>query len=155
VAPIGSGIEFAPPSTCDLPLHLYKTRLLRRFDDAHIRNTLYEGLYGWQVTDCVVTMNACDCADGSRAGDTTPARRCDFANSPGGADAALQRAGTWRRTDDPVNMKIASDDRRGVGVSQGSAAGRRTSIRGDLPMIRTTVPAEGAGLSGSCPAVGR
>ena len=43
-----------------VPLYIYKTA--GHFADAmtqYIRHTLEKGLYGWQVTDCVVTMTEC------------------------------------------------------------------------------------------------
>ncbi len=43
-----------------IPLYIYKTA--GRFADAmtqYIRHALEKGHYGWQVTDCVVTMNEC------------------------------------------------------------------------------------------------
>jgi ribosomal protection tetracycline resistance protein len=72
-APSGAGIEFrlcvAPQS---VPLYFARTRegfaaLMR--DCA--RQTLREGLHGWQVTDCVVTMT--DCA--YQSADGPPSRR--------------------------------------------------------------------------------
>jgi ribosomal protection tetracycline resistance protein len=60
-APTGSGVDFrleVDPRT--LPLYLYKTaesftKNMRRY----VRQTLEEGLFGWQVTDCIVTMTEC------------------------------------------------------------------------------------------------
>ncbi len=60
--PAGSGIEFRldiDPRT--IPIYIYKAA--GPFADAmtrYVRDSLAEGLYGWQVTDCVVTMNECD-----------------------------------------------------------------------------------------------
>jgi len=60
-APAGSGIEFrlqVDPRT--VPLYLYKT--LEGFSermDQYVRQTLREGVFGWQVTDCIVTMTEC------------------------------------------------------------------------------------------------
>ncbi len=60
--PLDSGVEFRldiDPRT--MPLYIYKTA--EHFIDAmtrYIRQTFGTGLYGWQVTDCVVTMNKCD-----------------------------------------------------------------------------------------------
>jgi ribosomal protection tetracycline resistance protein len=60
-APPGSGIQFglqvAPLSA---PLFVYKT--LESFAmhmGEYVRHTLREGLRGWQVTDCTVTMTRC------------------------------------------------------------------------------------------------
>jgi ribosomal protection tetracycline resistance protein len=60
--PIGSGIRFQLDFDPRLiPIYIYKTA--GHFTDAmtqYIRHAFDEGLYGWQVTDCVVTMNACN-----------------------------------------------------------------------------------------------
>jgi ribosomal protection tetracycline resistance protein len=57
----GSGIEFRLDFDPRLvPLFIYKTRAA--FIEAmtqYIMNTFEEGLYGWRVTDCIVTMNEC------------------------------------------------------------------------------------------------
>jgi ribosomal protection tetracycline resistance protein len=65
-----SGIEFRlgiDPRT--IPLYIYKSA--GPFAEAmtrYVTDTLASGLYGWQVIDCVVTMNACDyyVGDGAR-----------------------------------------------------------------------------------------
>jgi ribosomal protection tetracycline resistance protein len=97
-APPGSGVEFrlaVPTST--LPLHAYGKR--GEFEAAvarHVRTALEEGLLGWAVTDCVVTMTHCAyaSADGppSTRGSTSPA---DYRKLvPLVLTAALERAGT-------------------------------------------------------------
>jgi ribosomal protection tetracycline resistance protein len=95
----GSGVEFRlridPRS---VPTHLYKNAdEFRAMMGQYVRGTLREGLYGWQVTDCVVTMVECDysVADGppSRRGPdstTTDFRRL----TPLVVMDALKRAGT-------------------------------------------------------------
>jgi ribosomal protection tetracycline resistance protein len=59
--PAGSGFRFRLDFDPRLiPLYIYKTA--GRFADAmtqYIRHALEKGHYGWQVTDCVVTMNEC------------------------------------------------------------------------------------------------
>ncbi len=54
----GSGIQFHSDVTVDgIPIHVYKHA--GAFHDAierTVRATLQQGLHGWQVTDCVVTM---------------------------------------------------------------------------------------------------
>jgi ribosomal protection tetracycline resistance protein len=60
--PAGSGIRFqlgVDPRF--VPLYIYKTA--GHFADAmrqYILHALEKGLYGWQVTDCAVTMNDCN-----------------------------------------------------------------------------------------------
>jgi ribosomal protection tetracycline resistance protein len=60
--PIGSGVAFRLDFDPRLiPLYIYKTA--GRFTDAmtqYIRHACEKGLYGWQVTDCVVTMDDCN-----------------------------------------------------------------------------------------------
>ena len=97
--PDGSGIEFRlHVDARTVPLYLYKT--LEGFTehmDRYIRQTLREGLFGWQVTDCLVTMTRCNYSvpDGppSRRGPlSTPA---DFRKlTPLVLMQALERAGT-------------------------------------------------------------
>jgi ribosomal protection tetracycline resistance protein len=79
-APADSGIEFQlriDPRT--LPLFIYKTiESFRDAMDRYVRQTLQEGLSGWQVTDCLVTMTECaySIADGppsKRGPDSTSA----------------------------------------------------------------------------------
>jgi ribosomal protection tetracycline resistance protein len=78
-APAGSGIEFrlrVDPRT--VPLYVYKTvESFTEHMSEYVRERLREGLCGWQVTDCVVTMTKCTYAipDGppSRRGRSTAA----------------------------------------------------------------------------------
>jgi ribosomal protection tetracycline resistance protein len=60
-APNGSGIDFrlqVDPRT--LPLYLYKTaQSFTEHIGQYVRQTLQEGVFGWQVTDCIVTMTKC------------------------------------------------------------------------------------------------
>jgi len=68
-APIGTGIGFRLDVDVRLvPIYIYKT--VDTFVDhvgQYVRETLREGLFGWQVTDCTVTMIDC----GYRAPGTT------------------------------------------------------------------------------------
>ncbi|MEJ7569389.1 MAG: translation factor GTPase family protein [Gaiellaceae bacterium] len=60
-APNGSGIEFRLlVDRRAIPLYVYKK--VENFTESmgqYVRRTLQEGLFGWQVTDCVVTMTEC------------------------------------------------------------------------------------------------
>ena len=60
-APAGSGIEFrVEVDFRTVPLFIYKTReSFTEHMDEYVRESLREGLFGWQVTDCVVTMIEC------------------------------------------------------------------------------------------------
>jgi ribosomal protection tetracycline resistance protein len=105
-APPGSGVAFdlqVDPRT--VPAHIYKN--VDGFAETmgqYVRYTLQEGLFGWQVTDCVVTMIECDysVADGppSRRGpDSTPG---DFRKlAPLVVMSALARART--RVCEPIH----------------------------------------------------
>jgi ribosomal protection tetracycline resistance protein len=71
-APIGSGIEFRLDVDVRLvPLYIYKT--VDTFVDhmgQYVRETLQEGICGWEVTDCIVTMiDSGYRAPGTKAGD--------------------------------------------------------------------------------------
>ena len=59
--PAGSGLEFrlnVEPRS--VPLYIYKTaESFRSAMTRYVQRTLQEGLLGWQVTDCVVTMTEC------------------------------------------------------------------------------------------------
>ncbi|HEX3814112.1 MAG TPA: translation factor GTPase family protein [Mycobacteriales bacterium] len=88
-APAESGIEFR----CDvgiegIPIHAFKdTGVFRAAVEKTIRTALQEGIYGWQVTDCVVTM--------TRSGFTPATHAKDFRLlTPLVLMAALKQAGT-------------------------------------------------------------
>jgi ribosomal protection tetracycline resistance protein len=61
-APADSGVEFRlRVDSRTIPIFIYKN--VENFAQAmeqYVRSTLTEGLYGWAVTDCVVTMVACN-----------------------------------------------------------------------------------------------
>jgi ribosomal protection tetracycline resistance protein len=58
----GSGVQFGlDVKVGSIPLHVYKT--VEAFHEAMERTvleTLRQGIYGWEVTDCSVTMTECD-----------------------------------------------------------------------------------------------
>jgi ribosomal protection tetracycline resistance protein len=89
-APVGSGIDLELDVDVRLlPLYVYKTMpAFRRQLAEYVRDAMGEGLYGWEVTDCVVTLVDC----GYRAPGTTAA---DFRKlTPLVLFAALDKAGT-------------------------------------------------------------
>jgi ribosomal protection tetracycline resistance protein len=99
--PNGSGVRFRLDFDPRLiPLYIYKTA--GHFTDAmtqYVRHTLEKGLYGWQVTDCVVTMDECNyyIGDGptKRVLPTSRTTAADFRKlTPLVLTEALQRAGT-------------------------------------------------------------
>jgi ribosomal protection tetracycline resistance protein len=98
-APDRSGIAFRlAVDPRSVPLYLYKT--VERFGESmgrYVRHTLREGIFGWQVTDCTVTMTECSYSvpDGppSRRGPLSTA--ADFRKlTPLVLMQALERAGT-------------------------------------------------------------
>ena len=79
-----------------VPLYLYKT--LESFAERmgqYVRETLREGLFGWEVMDCVVTMTKCTYSvpDGLRQGGDRSARRPTSASS--------RRSSSCRRSSRP------------------------------------------------------
>jgi ribosomal protection tetracycline resistance protein len=98
-APHGSGIDFRlriDPRTA--PTHIFKNVTgFQEMMGQYVRQTLQEGLFGWQVTDCVVTMTKCaySVADGppsTRGPDSTAA---DFRKlTPLVLMSALRQSGT-------------------------------------------------------------
>ncbi len=90
-ASVGSGIEVRTDLEARLiPLYLYKTP--EAFETqlaSYVREALIEGLAGWQVTDCRVTVIDCGyAAPGTSAADFRRLTQLVLAT-------ALDRAGTW------------------------------------------------------------
>ncbi len=147
-APPGSGIEFGlqvDPLTA--PLYVYKT--LESFAahmDEYVRHTLQEGLHGWQVSDCTVTMTRCDysIADGppSRRGPTSTA--ADYRKlTPLVLMQALTHGGTV--VCEPtvhVVLEIPADTIGAViaAVARLGGAVETPSLRGDLAVVETVLP---------------
>jgi ribosomal protection tetracycline resistance protein len=147
--PPGSGIEFRtriePQS---MPLYVYRNaETFTNYMSEYVRRCFREGLFGWRVTDCVVTMSDCgySVADGppSKRGPTsTPT---DFRNlTPMVAMRALDRAGTV--VCEPVlkaSLEIPVGAMSAVLAALGrlGAAVSDQSVRGDLTTIETVVPA--------------
>ncbi len=148
-APDGSGIDFrlqVDPRT--VPLYLYKT--LESFTehmDQYVRHTLGEGLFGWQVTDCIVTMTKCTYSvpDGppSRRGPLSTA--ADFRKlTPLVLMQALERAGT--AVCEPIVRVTIETPSETVGALLASVARlggvlEPLSLLGDLSTIETVMPA--------------
>jgi ribosomal protection tetracycline resistance protein len=158
-APTESGVKFQLDIDIrSVPLYIYKTA--ESFFEAiaqYVRGALHEGLRGWEVTDCTVTMNACEyyVGDGAkrrsrstsgpirvRASRTTAA---DFRKlTPLVLMLALERAGTVvcepmirvsiEMPTDAVGAVLAAVARLGGVVAA-------PSLRGDLYTIETVLPA--------------
>ncbi|MEX2546654.1 MAG: hypothetical protein WD830_02550 [Chloroflexota bacterium] len=90
-APPGSGIEFRADVAVRLvPLYIFHTvEAFTTQMEAYVREALAEGLSGWQVTDCRITMT--DCGYASPATGAADFRRLTQLVLM----TALDRAGTW------------------------------------------------------------
>lgn len=148
-APNGSGIDFRlQVNVRTLPLYLYKTA--ESFTEnmgQYVRQTLQEGIFGWQVTDCIVTMTKCTYSvpDGppSRRGPLSTA--ADFRKlTPIVVMRALEKAGTV--VCEPivrVSLEIPTDTIGTVmpALARLGAAIETPSLQGKLCTIETVLPA--------------
>jgi ribosomal protection tetracycline resistance protein len=144
-----SGVDFrlqVDPRT--VPLYIYKTR--EGFSDRmgqYVRQALREGPFGWQVTDCVVTMTKCSYSvpDGppSRRGPLSTA--ADFRKlTPLVLMQALERGRTV--VCEPIVRAIVEIPTGAIGAVMAAlarleAAVETPSLRGTLSMIETVLPA--------------
>jgi len=147
-APYGSGIDFrlqVDPRT--LPLYLYKTaEIFTEKMGQYVRLALQEGIFGWQVTDCIVTMTKCTYSvpDGppSRRGPLSTA--ADFRKlTPIVVMRALERAGSV--VCEPivrVSLEIPTDTIGAVmpALARFGAAVETPSLQGKLYTIETVLP---------------
>jgi ribosomal protection tetracycline resistance protein len=149
--PTGSGVAFRlDVNPRDLPLYIYGTA--ERFRDvmaAHVRRTLREGLLGWEVTDCVVTMTGCDyyVGDGT-AKPTMPTPKTTAADfrklTPIVLMRALERAGT--RVCEPVlrvRLEVPPGSVGGVlaALARVDAVEPAPSVDGGHATVEAVVPA--------------
>jgi ribosomal protection tetracycline resistance protein len=149
--PSGSGIDFrlqVDPRT--VPLYLYKT--VESFTEhmgQYVRETLRAGRFGWQVTDCMVTMTKCaySVPDGppSRRGPRSTA--ADFRKlTPRVLRQALEQAGTV--VCEPivrVNLEVPAESigtvlpvlgRLGASIDGPAVQGRVSTLETVLPAVR-------------------
>ena len=149
-APIGSCVDFRlAVDPRQIPLHIYKT--VDSFVESmtqHVDRALQAGLYGWQVTDCVVTMFACDyyASDGSRVGIQIPrTTAADFRKlTPRVLLLALEHAGSV--VCEPithVSIETPSPTLSAVltSAARNGAAVAGQSTRGDLAVVEAVMPA--------------
>jgi ribosomal protection tetracycline resistance protein len=148
-APDGSGIEFRleiDPRT--IPLYVYKTAENFRLRMAeYVRASLEEGLFGWQVTDCSVTMTTCiySVPDGppSRRGPLSTA--ADFRGlTPLVLVQALEHAGTL--VCEPIVAATVEIPSATIGavlaaMARLDAAVERPALRGDAATIEAVLSA--------------
>ena len=122
-APSGSGIEYRHEVEPRLiPLYLFKTPdVFATQMESYVREALIEGLAGWQVTDCRVTMT--DCGYASPVTSAADFRRLTQLVLM----TALERAGTWvcePLTD--LTLEVPSPTAAGVVAMLGQLGGRVT-----------------------------
>jgi ribosomal protection tetracycline resistance protein len=147
--PPGSGVALAVEvDHTGIPLYLYKTReAFVQHMEEYVRAGLQEGLYGWQVTDCVVTLvrSAYSVPDGppSRRGPLSTA--ADFRKlTPLVLAAALEHASTV--VCEPiveVSIELPTDTIGAVVSTLARLGGalQASSNRGRLSTIETVLPA--------------
>ena len=138
-APINTGVELRlQVGVRSIPLYVYKTvENFGRALEETVRTTLRQGLYGWQVTDCTVTMTDCGYSSpSSTAGDFRKL-------TPLVLMRALERAGT--EVCEPlvrVSLEIPTDTVGAVlSVLARLGAVQTPSLRGELSTIETVLPA--------------
>jgi ribosomal protection tetracycline resistance protein len=139
-APMGSGVDFRLDVNVRLlPIYIYKSiDVLIEHMSRYVRETLREGLFGWQVIDCVVTLIDC----GYRAPGST-AR--DFHKlTPLVLMRALERAETM--VCEPtvrVALEIPANSVGAVAaeLARLGAAVERQSLDGELAIVETVLPA--------------
>src|SRR5207247_2245488 len=112
----------------------------------YVRQTLREGLFGWQVTDCIVTMTKCTYSvpDGppSRRGPRSTA--ADFRKlTPLVLMQALERAGM--AVCEPivrVRLEVPTETLGAVlpALARLGAAAERPALHGELSVVETVLP---------------
>jgi ribosomal protection tetracycline resistance protein len=148
-APDDSGLEFRlEVAARNVPLYVYKTReSFREQMERYVHGALQEGLNGWRVVDCVVTMTRCaySVADGppSLRGPTSTA--ADFRKlTPLVLAQALERAGTV--VCEPVVRLTLEVPTRTVGAILPALARLGAAVevpvpRGELSTVEALLPA--------------
>jgi ribosomal protection tetracycline resistance protein len=122
-APPGTGVEFrADVENRLVPLYLFRTsETFVTQIEAYVHEALTEGLAGWQVTDCRVTMTDCGyVAPVTSAADYRRLTQLVLAQ-------ALERAGTW--VCEPLatlSLEIPAATAQGVLAALGRLGGRVT-----------------------------
>jgi ribosomal protection tetracycline resistance protein len=149
-ADVGSGVKFRLDlDPRHIPLYIYKnTADFSAAMTRYVLRTLQEGLHGWQVTDCVVTMDRC----GYYIGDgpvkhilpTPRSSAADFSKlTPMVLMSALDQAGTV--VCEPMTTVTVEVPAAAVGVVLAEVArlgaAATPAVRGDLAVIETLLPA--------------
>jgi ribosomal protection tetracycline resistance protein len=148
-APPGSGVGFrlsVDPRT--VPLYVYKT--LGSFEEhmrGYVRETLREGLLGWEVTDCIVTLTRCvySIPDGPPSRRGPPSTAADFRKlTPIVLMQALERAATV--VCEPsvhLRVELPADALGSVLPALGrlGAAVETSAVRSSLAVVEAVLPA--------------
>jgi ribosomal protection tetracycline resistance protein len=147
--PRDSGIDFRlEVDNRTIPIYVYKTReTFAEYMGRYVRKTLQEGLHGWQVTDCIVTMTHSNYSspDGPPSTRGPLSTAADFRKlAPLVVMRALERAGTV--VCEPtlrVSLEVPSDAVGAVlpALARLGAALETPLLRGKLATIETVLPA--------------
>jgi ribosomal protection tetracycline resistance protein len=147
--PSDSGIAFRlEVVNRTVPMYVYKTRdTFAEYMGQYVRETLREGLYGWQVTDCIVTMTQSNYSspDGPPSTRGPLSTAADFRKlAPLVVMQALERAGTV--VCEPtlrVSLEVPADAIGTVmpALARLGAALETPSLQGKLATIETVLPA--------------
>jgi len=141
-APPGSGVLVTLDVDPRLvPLYIFRTpEAFATHMEAFVREALTEGLAGWEVTDCVVTVN--DCGYGAPATTAADFRRLTELVTA----TALARAGTWvceplaqlnlEMPSSTAHAVLAVLSRMGARVTGQFSAGGVSRIGAVLPVAR-------------------
>lgn len=153
-APLGSGVRFDVDVEPRLhPIYIYKSgeHFIAAMNE-YVQCTLREGLYGWGVTDCVVTMDQCGYyvgdGRGKPTGSTPRTTAADFRKlTPMVLMRALERAGTV--VCGPivrVTVEMAADALGAVlaEVARLRGSAEAPAVRGDLLVLDASLPAAAA-----------
>jgi ribosomal protection tetracycline resistance protein len=145
----GTGLAFVTAAPArDMPLYLFKSAEgFARAIEKHVRRALAHGVYGWHVTDCVITLTECaySVADGppSRRGPTSTSY--DYRKlTPIVLQQALVHARTW--VCEPVLqifLEVPTDDAAAVQrvVTKWGAELLAQTARGDLTRLEARLVA--------------
>ncbi|MEU0941599.1 translation factor GTPase family protein [Streptomyces canus] len=144
-APVGCGVEFR----LEVELGAMPYAFFRAVEDT-VRETLGQGLYGWPVPDCTVTMTHCGYSPRQSHAHqgfnkTMSSTGADFRGvTPLVLDQALHRAGT--RVHEPLHRFRVEAPADTLGALLPVLAGLRavpesTGIRGDTCCVEGLVPA--------------
>ena len=148
-APAGSGIEFRMQvDTRTVPMYVYRNAdNFKDNMDRYVRDALREGLFGWQVTDCIVTMTACgySSADGPPSTRGPLSTSADFRKlTPMVLMRALERAGT--KVCEPIvraslDIPAATQNRVMSALARLGATAEAPSRRGEFSTIQAVLRA--------------